>query len=76
VENRLSELWSIMEFTNPGLLGPAEKFRERYAIPIERHGSPEATQALKRITQGPRRPLWTCRPHRSRNAWTASGRPG
>src|SRR6266699_3533321 len=29
VENRLSELWSIMEFTNPGLLGPAEKFRER-----------------------------------------------
>src|SRR6266568_2465860 len=51
VENRLSELWSIMEFTNPGLLGPAEKFRERYAIPIERHGSPEAAQALKRITQ-------------------------
>jgi superfamily II DNA or RNA helicase len=51
VENRLSELWSIMEFTNPGLLGPAERFRERYAIPIERHGSPEAAQALKRITQ-------------------------
>ncbi len=51
VENRLSELWSILEFTNPGLLGPAEKFRERYAIPIERHGSAEATQALKRLTQ-------------------------
>ena len=51
VENRLSELWSIMDFTNPGLLGPAERFRERYAIPIERHGSPEATQALKRLTQ-------------------------
>ena len=51
VENRLSELWSIMEFTNPGLLGPAGKFREKYAIPIERHGSEEATQALKRITQ-------------------------
>ena len=51
VENRLSELWSIMEFTNQGLLGPAEKFRQRYAIPIERHGSPEATQALKRLTQ-------------------------
>ena len=27
MENRLSELWSIMEFTNPGLLGSAEKFR-------------------------------------------------
>src|SRR6185437_13983690 len=36
VENRLSELWSIMDFTNPGLLGPAERFRERYAVPIER----------------------------------------
>ncbi len=51
VENRLSELWSIMDFTNPGLLGPAEKFRQRYAIPIERHGSPGATEALKRLTQ-------------------------
>jgi superfamily II DNA or RNA helicase len=54
VENRLSELWSIMEFTNPGLLGPAEKFRERYAIPIERHdpqNSPDAARALKRLTQ-------------------------
>jgi SNF2 family DNA or RNA helicase len=51
VENRLSELWSIMEFTNPGLLGPAESFREKYAIPIERHGSDEAAQALKRLTQ-------------------------
>ena len=54
VENRLSELWSIMEFTNPGLLGPAEKFRQRYAIPIERHdpqNSPDAARALKRLTQ-------------------------
>jgi hypothetical protein len=51
VENRLSELWSIMEFTNPGLLGPAQRFRERYAVPIERHGSPDAAQALKRVTQ-------------------------
>jgi SNF2-related domain/SNF2 Helicase protein/Helicase conserved C-terminal domain len=51
VENRLSELWSIMEFTNPGLLGPAERFRESYAIPIERHGSDEAARVLKRLTQ-------------------------
>ena len=34
VENHLGELWSIMEFINPGLLGPAEKFRERFAVPI------------------------------------------
>jgi superfamily II DNA or RNA helicase len=51
VENRLSELWSIMEFTNPGLLGAAEKFRQKYAIPIERHGSPDAARALVRLTQ-------------------------
>jgi superfamily II DNA or RNA helicase len=51
VENRLSELWSIMEFTNPGLLGPAERFRETYAVPIERHGSADASRALKRLTQ-------------------------
>ena len=51
VENRLSELWSIMEFTNPGLLGPAERFRQTYAIPIERHGSEDAARALKRVTQ-------------------------
>jgi SNF2 family DNA or RNA helicase len=50
VENRLTELWSIMEFTSPGLLGPAEKFRTAYAIPIERSGDAEATARLKRIT--------------------------
>jgi SNF2 family DNA or RNA helicase len=50
VENRLSELWSIMEFANPGLLGSAQKFRTSFAIPIERHGDEEATAALKRLT--------------------------
>ena len=51
VENRLSELWSIMEFTNPGLLGPSERFRERFAVPIERNSSDEAAQALQRLTR-------------------------
>jgi SNF2 family DNA or RNA helicase len=51
VENRLSDLWSIMEFTNPGLLGPAERFRADYAIPVERHGSDDAVRALQRLTQ-------------------------
>jgi SNF2 family DNA or RNA helicase len=50
VENRLSDLWSIMEFTSPGLLGPAEKFRQRYAIPIERAADEEAAARLRRIT--------------------------
>ncbi len=51
VENQLSELWSIMEFASPGLLGPAKAFRERYAIPVERYGDAEAAQRLRRVTQ-------------------------
>ena len=50
VENRLSDLWSLLEFTSPGLLGSAEKFRQRFAIPIERTGDDEATERLRRIT--------------------------
>jgi superfamily II DNA or RNA helicase len=50
VENRLTDLWSIMEFVGPGLLGPAERFRKRYAVPIERNGDDEAADRLRRIT--------------------------
>ncbi|MFG2086400.1 MULTISPECIES: DEAD/DEAH box helicase [unclassified Spirillospora] len=51
VENHLTELWSIMEFANPGLLGPRSAFRQRFAIPIEREGDEQAAIALKRATQ-------------------------
>jgi SNF2 family DNA or RNA helicase len=51
VENRLSELWSIMDVLNPGLLGSADAFRTRYAIPVERHGSTEAATLLRRVTR-------------------------
>jgi SNF2 family DNA or RNA helicase len=51
LENRLAELWSIMDVVNPGLLGSAEKFRSRFAIPVERHGDDEAAQLLRRITR-------------------------
>jgi hypothetical protein len=50
VENRLADLWSIMEFTSPGLLGPAEKFRKKYSVPIERNGDEAATERLKLVT--------------------------
>lgn len=50
VENRLADLWSIMQFANPGLLGPAATFRKKYAEPIERHGDAEAAERLRRIT--------------------------
>ncbi|MFI9644460.1 SNF2-related protein [Micromonospora sp. NPDC051925] len=50
VENRLADLWSIMQFANPGLLGPASSFRQSYAVPIERHGDAETAARLRRIT--------------------------
>ncbi|MFI5832699.1 SNF2-related protein [Micromonospora sp. NPDC051300] len=50
VENRLADLWSIMQFANPGLLGPAAVFRKRFAEPIERHGDAEVAERLRRIT--------------------------
>ncbi|WJK43550.1 DEAD/DEAH box helicase [Solwaraspora sp. WMMA2056] len=50
VENRLADLWSIMEFANPGLLGGAASFRRRYAEPVERHGDADAAGRLRRIT--------------------------
>jgi SNF2 family DNA or RNA helicase len=50
VENRLSELWSIMQFLNPGLLGSAKDFQTRFAIPIERYHEEQKATLLKRIT--------------------------
>ncbi|WP_437311103.1 DEAD/DEAH box helicase [Sorangium sp. So ce388] len=49
VENRLAELWSILEFANAGLLGPLEAFRRAYAVPIERYGNREAAERLRRV---------------------------
>ena len=49
VENRLSELWSIMEFCNPGLLGSETAFRETFARPIERYGDERKTEQLRRL---------------------------
>lgn len=51
VENRLSDLWSILDFTTPGLLGPLERFLRVVATPIERYHDPDATARLARIAQ-------------------------
>ena len=37
VENRLSELWSIMDFLNPGYLGSFQSFRKNFVLPIEKY---------------------------------------
>ncbi len=50
VENRLTELHSIMDFLNPGLLGPAATFKRCYAKPIERYRDEDATARLRRAT--------------------------
>lgn len=49
VENRLTELWSIMQFLNPNYLNSQEKFRREFAIPIERFGDPDATTRLRQL---------------------------
>jgi non-specific serine/threonine protein kinase len=51
VENRLADLWAILDVVNPGMLGSRERFRHRFAKPIERDGSSEAAARLRRITQ-------------------------
>jgi non-specific serine/threonine protein kinase len=51
VENRLSELWAILDAVNPGLLGSQQRFREQYASPIERNNSVEVAARLRTLTQ-------------------------
>jgi SNF2 family DNA or RNA helicase len=50
VENRLTELWSIMTFLNPGYLGSEDSFKKQFARPIERTNDPQATEQLKQLT--------------------------
>ncbi|OJX38234.1 MAG: hypothetical protein BGO78_09450 [Chloroflexi bacterium 44-23] len=47
VENRLMELWSIMQFLNPGYLGNKDRFRREFAVPVEKFRDPEATSQLR-----------------------------
>jgi SNF2 family DNA or RNA helicase len=51
VENRLSELWAILDAVNPGLLGSQQRFREQYSTAIERHNDLEVAARLRRLTQ-------------------------
>jgi SNF2 family DNA or RNA helicase len=51
VENRLLELWSIMDFLNPGYLGPRNFFQRRFVIPIERYGDTASLKTLRSLVQ-------------------------
>ncbi|MEW6238495.1 MAG: DEAD/DEAH box helicase [Candidatus Omnitrophota bacterium] len=50
VENNVGDLWSIMEFLNPGFLGTQKEFKETFFIPIQALRDQEAIQRLKRFT--------------------------
>jgi SNF2 family DNA or RNA helicase len=51
VENRLAELWSILDFLNPGFLGTQQFFQRRFATPIEKYGDRESLQVLRSLVQ-------------------------
>jgi superfamily II DNA or RNA helicase len=51
VENHLGELWAIFRLVAPGLLGPWERFREKFALPIERDRNPQRQAALARVVR-------------------------
>jgi hypothetical protein len=49
VENRLSELWSLLDWTTPGLLGSLDSFTAAVAVPVERYRDSDATERLARL---------------------------
>ncbi|MGV9456471.1 DEAD/DEAH box helicase [Streptomyces sp. NPDC003635] len=49
VENNLSELWAILDWTTPGLLGRLGTFRTRYAQSVESGQDPAAAERLARL---------------------------
>jgi len=51
VENRLGELWSILDFLNPGYLGNQQFFQRRFAMPIEKFGDRDSLQTLRSLVQ-------------------------
>jgi SNF2 family DNA or RNA helicase len=50
VENHVGDLWSIMEFLNPGLLGTQAEFKRAFHVPIQVERDPVAAQRLQRLT--------------------------
>ncbi|MGE7270576.1 DEAD/DEAH box helicase [Brevibacillus panacihumi] len=51
IENRLSELWSIFDFLNPGYLGGLGEFTQRFVLPIERDQDKTLISQVQRLIQ-------------------------
>ncbi len=50
IENRLAEYWSVLDFANPGYLGPQAQFAALYAQPIERDRDEQALRDFQALT--------------------------
>jgi SNF2 family DNA or RNA helicase len=50
VENNVGDLWSLMEFLNPGLLGNQAEFKRNFFVPIQVVRDSGAVERLKRLT--------------------------
>ncbi len=50
IENNVGDLWSIMEFLNPGLLGTYSDFKRKYFLPIQLFADAGATDRLRKLT--------------------------
>lgn len=50
VENRLSEYWSIFDFTNKGYLGSVKYFKQEFASPIEIFNDEKQLDTFRKIT--------------------------
>ncbi|MEU3735668.1 DEAD/DEAH box helicase [Streptomyces sp. NPDC032198] len=51
VENNLSELWALLDWTTPGLLGPLKSFRARHARLVEGGETAENDEAIARLAR-------------------------
>jgi SNF2 family DNA or RNA helicase len=49
IENRLTELWSIFDFLNPGYLGSLRDFSQRYVNAIEKSNDPVLVSKVQRL---------------------------
>jgi SNF2 family DNA or RNA helicase len=50
VENNVGDLWSIMEFLNPGFLGTQTEFKRNFFLPIQTRRDSDAAERLQHIT--------------------------
>ncbi|MCK8679076.1 DEAD/DEAH box helicase [Streptomyces lichenis] len=51
VENNLSELWALLDWTTPGLLGPLKAFRSRHARAVENSETLLNEEAVERLSR-------------------------